>query len=98
MQSNQINHRSIIRGRDITFSDWVDLGQAVDLAPKTAGIYVMKSANGNRFGRVREESAESFRNKIKSMQDVNWDAFNDYAEWKPISKIEYEENESEEEE
>lgn len=44
----------------------------------------------------RADSAESFRNKIKSMQDANWEAFNEYAEWKPISKIEYEENGSDE--
>jgi len=45
----------------------------------------------------RVESTESFRNKIKSMQDANWEAFNEYAEWKPITKIEDEEDDSEEE-
>lgn len=56
MQSAEINHRGLMGRRDITFSSWFTLDEVVKHAPKTSGIYVMKSTDGRRFGRVSGES------------------------------------------
>ena len=56
MLSNQINHRNLIRSRDITFSNWLPLKQAISQAPSNPGIYVMRGKDGRKFNRVKGES------------------------------------------
>jgi len=80
--------------RDVTFSDWQTLEQAVEQAPKSAGIYVMRGKDGKKFDRVRGQSdivyigsSKNLKNRLRQYKNHNKKVSSPTRRFKWFSKM-----------